>query len=167
MLLFVGISLVTADDINIISFSVSTNTCFPPSPSSLEAESILHGSMCSLYNIAVQSQEGLVWQFSGWWLSRTISWTDGPRCFKTQHQSIHVISLVHSSSRSADPPLTPDPVVSMASTRTHHHPLNAPHGWGRHPGGPDRYHLPWSTLLLRLLTLPQEVLRQWVLPHVG
>jgi len=51
--------------------------------------------------------------------------------------------------------------------RPHHHPVHTPHGRGGHLGGSHRHHLQREDALLRLLALPEEVLRQRLLPDAG
>lgn len=51
--------------------------------------------------------------------------------------------------------------------RSHHHPVHAPHGRGRHLRRSHRHYLARQAALLWLLPLPEEVLWQWLLPDAG
>ena len=55
----------------------------------------------------------------------------------------------------------------LSPSRSHHHFVHTPHGRGRHLRRSHRHHLPRQAALLRLLALPQEVLRQRLLPDAG
>lgn len=51
--------------------------------------------------------------------------------------------------------------------RSHHYFVNTPHGWGRHLRRPHSHHFSRKDAMLRLLALPEEVFRQWLLPDSG
>lgn len=74
--------------------------------------------------------------------------------------------------RRAHVPITAVQATSIKSLplslfSSHHHLVHTPHGWGRHLRWSHRHHLPRPAALLRLLTVPQEILWQRLLPHSG
>lgn len=70
-------------------------------------------------------------------------WQDGKIVALTRpHMFVWLTSLIYMS--------------SLLSPRSHYHSLHAPHGWGRHSGGPDCHHFSWQALLCWLFSLPEE-----------
>lgn len=55
----------------------------------------------------------------------------------------------------------------LSPVRSDHHPVHAPHGRGRHPGRPDRHHLPREAVLRGLVPVPEEPAGDGILPDAG
>ena len=83
---------------------------------------------------------------------------------KSAHE-IHYFRRAHAPITVVQVTLIKSLPLSLFSS--HHHLVHTPHGWGRHLGWSHRHHLPWTAALLRLLTVPQEILWQRLLSHSG
>ena len=102
-------------------------------------------------------------------------------CFNSSIKAVYQITMLHTPHKSHTV-LYPNKLhrrtlhkqlstnqrpLAFLPLRSHHHPLHPPHGRGGHLGRPHRHHLPREDVLLWLLPLPEEVLRQRLLPDPG